>query len=124
MRTRVWKLDRAGALDRLRSWASGLAEDPNVLAVILFGSLARGDATAMSDADVLVLLEESCLTFTDRLVRYKPTRLGIGVEVFPYTLAEARRAAGEGWGMVRPALAEGITLFSRDHRGLAGLLGG
>ena len=122
MKVRVWRLDRAGILGRLRSWAATLAEDPGVLAVVLFGSLARGDATAMSDADVLIILEDSPLPFLDRLTNYKPTGLGIAVEVFPYTLAESRAARTEGWGVVGPALREGVVLFSRERRDLEDLL--
>jgi len=119
---RVWKLDQAGTLRRLRAWAQSLLQDPNVLAVVLFGSLARGEATAMSDADVLVVLEKSEVPFADRLARYKPVGLGIGVEVFPYTLTEARAALAEGWGVVGPALCEGVVLARRDHEGLDDVL--
>ena len=108
---RVWKIDKKAVLARLTEWAQRLrSEDPNVLAIVLFGSLARGDATAASDADVLILLEDSSLDFADRFAEYKPVGLGISVEVFPYTIAEARSGLEEGWGVVRPALHEGRML--------------
>lgn len=113
MSVRVWRLDRETVLARLEGWSGRLAEDPNVLAVVLFGSLARGDATAASDADVLILLRDSSASFTERLVQYKPVGLGVSVEVFPYTLEEARRASREGWGVVGVALEEGKMLFGR-----------
>ena len=113
MSARVWRLDREAVLAGLEGWAGRLAEDPNVLAVVLFGSLARGDATAASDADVLILLRDSSASFGERLVQYKPVGLGVSVEVFPYTLEEARRALNQGWGVVGVALQEGKTLFGR-----------
>lgn len=113
MSVRVWKLDRPAVEGALESWARGLAADASVHAVILFGSLARGDATAASDADVLILLADSALVFEDRIARYKPVGLGIPVDVFPYTFAESRRALAEGWGPLRTALDEGTVLFQR-----------
>lgn len=115
MSVRVWRIDRAAVIDRLRTWARRLASDhPEVLAVVLFGSLARGEATASSDADVLLLLADSPLPFAERLVRWKPAGLGIGVEVFPYTVSEARDAVSAGWGVVAAAFRDGLPLYERD----------
>lgn len=110
---RVWKAEPERWRSELSAWARSLSERSEVLAVVLFGSLAQGRATAMSDADVLIVLRESALPFAERMVVYKPQGLSIGVEVFPYTLEEARQSWREGWGMVRPALQEGVVLFER-----------
>ncbi len=122
MSVRVWKRDHDAVLSRLQAWAEQLGEDPDVLAVVLFGSLARGEATAASDADVLIVLRDSREDFGGRIMRYKPVGLGVGVEVFPYTLDEARRALGEGWGVVGVALREGRALFARGREPAAGTL--
>lgn len=110
---RIWKAEPERWRSELSAWARSLSERSEVLAVVLFGSLAQGRATAMSDADILIVLQESALPFAERMVVYKPQGLGIGVEVFPYTLEEARQSWLEGWGMVRPALQEGVVLFER-----------
>lgn len=116
MAARIWKAEPEAALTWLQSWAREIAAaDETVLAVVLFGSLARGDATAASDADVLILLEDSALTFEERLMFWKPVAPGIRVDVFPYTLSEARRAAVEGWGPVRSAAGEGRVLAARGE---------
>jgi len=111
---RVWRLDRQRVLARLQEWAQRLSVDRNVLAVVLFGSLARGDATPASDADVLIVLADSQEPFHHRIPRYLPADLGIGVDVFPYTVSEVQSSLAEGWGVARPALSEGIVLFERQ----------
>jgi predicted nucleotidyltransferase len=111
---RVWTIDRESTLLRLERWAKQLQADESLLAVILFGSFARGDCTAQSDADVVVLLRECNRPFRERIPLFAPDDVGVGVDVFPYTLAEAQRSVAEGWGVMRPALAEGRVLFARS----------
>ena len=108
---RVFRVQRNQVIERLRQWAESLRSRPEVLAVVLFGSVARGDCTAASDADVLVVLRDSALPFHDRIPLYRPRGLGVSVDVFPYTVAEARQSLAEGWGVVPVALAEGQTLY-------------
>jgi predicted nucleotidyltransferase len=103
---RIFRVDGEGVRARLRQWAQALGEaDSNVLAAVLFGSFARGDYTAASDADVLILLRESNLRFDERIPLYRPRRIGVSVDVFPYTLQEAKaeRERGLGGGAHRPA---------------------
>ncbi|MDI6871377.1 MAG: nucleotidyltransferase domain-containing protein [Bacillota bacterium] len=95
---------------RLEGWAAALVKDKGALAVILFGSLARGDQTAASDADVVVILAESSLPFRERIPPLLPSGLGVGVDLFPYTLEEARAAWRDGSGVLPVALKEGLFL--------------
>jgi hypothetical protein len=111
--TRIFRFDPRARLEVLERAAKELGEKPEVLAVVLFGSLAQGRATAMSDADLLVLLESSTLSFSERLSHYRPKGVP-GVEVFPYTLDEAQRSLQEGWGVLRPALSSGYLMFERQ----------
>ena len=107
-------LDRERLLQALEEKAAELlATFPEVLAVVLFGSLARGEATAFSDADLLVLLRDTPLPFPERLVRYRPEGVR-RVEVFPYTLSEAVEGLKGGFGVVPAALREGKLLFERE----------
>ncbi|KPD26428.1 nucleotidyltransferase [Thermus scotoductus] len=122
---RIFTFDPQARRAELEQATARLAERPEVLAVVLFGSLARGEATAMSDADLFVLLESSPLPFPERLVLYRPEGIR-GVEVFPYTWEEAVKGLSEGHGLVHAALKEGIPLFEREGawarlRGLASL---
>jgi len=101
---------RANVADAVREMAAAHAE---VERVVLFGSLARGDAVPGSDADLLVLLSHSDVPFLERIIRYMPRYAGIGVDVFPYTREEfeAKAAASPRWA--KEIEEQGITLFER-----------
>jgi predicted nucleotidyltransferase len=79
--------------------------------VILFGSLARGDAVPGSDVDLLLVLQESDLPFLERSVYYQPAGVGLGVDLFVYTRSELEAMLRAGNTFVAHALREGIALF-------------
>nr|WP_114312431.1 nucleotidyltransferase domain-containing protein [Thermus caldifontis] len=110
---RIFAFDPQARRKELEQAAARLAGRPEVLAVVLFGSLVRGEATAMSDADLFILLESSPLPFPERLVLYRPEGIR-GVEAFPYTWEEAVRGLWEGHGLVHAALKEGLPLWERE----------
>ena len=57
---RVFRLDRAGVLARLRERARRVLERrADVVEIRLFGSFARGEACPGSDADLFVVLREA-----------------------------------------------------------------
>lgn len=86
---------------------------PEIEQVLLFGSLARGDAVPGSDADLMLILRESSLPFLERSVRYRPVGVGLGVDVFAYTRAELEAMLSNGNTFVARALQESISLFER-----------
>ena len=109
----IW-LDREAAREAVRKSADRLvAERPEVRKVVLFGSLARGDAVPGSDADVLIIAETD-VRFIDRYLEYIDyfDQSHTGVELFVYTPEEAERMAGEPT-LVRTALREGIVVAAR-----------
>lgn len=82
---------------------------PEVEAVVLFGSLAKGEFSVGSDVDLLLILRESSLTFPDRIPAYLPDHAPVDVEVFPYTVEEIRR----GQPLAQEALSYGRILWQR-----------
>ena len=86
------------------------ATHPEIEQVLLFGSLARGEAVPGSDADLLVILSSAAQPFIERIPRYLPTGVPLGVDVFPYTREEIARLLAEGNHFIRQAMQEGITL--------------
>ncbi len=90
--------------------------------MVLFGSLARGDAVPGSDADLLLVLRESGVRFVERAAQYAVSDVAIGVDVLAYTRHELARMLREGNQFVRRALQEGVVLFeaetSENERGV------
>ncbi len=110
---RLFWLDRPQVLAQLTAAVERMAsEHPEVSQVVLFGSLARGDALPGSDADLLVLLQQCDVPFHARLPRYLPRDAGIGVDVFAYTQSEfaAMAACSPRWAQ---AINAGRVLFRR-----------
>lgn len=101
-------LDRDRAREAAHRIAREMAsEHPELIGVVLFGSIARGDAVPGSDIDLLLVLRDSELSFLDRLSRYsRGPAHGLAVEVLPYTVTEIARQESEP-GIVRTALEEG-----------------
>jgi UTP:GlnB (protein PII) uridylyltransferase len=100
-----------------------MEEDERVLAVGLFGSLARGDALPSSDADILLVLRSHNLPrWFDRIPEYasKFHESTLPVEVFPYTHKELTSLMANP-GFVRTAMDE-IVLLAGDPMIFARLL--
>lgn len=112
---RVFSLDREATVAWIERWARDLAaRRPDVRRVVLFGSLARSDHRARSDADLLVELDRSDHPrWFDRIPDLLPSRPPVPVDLFPYTTEEIERMLAAGHSLVRRALREGIVLFAR-----------
>ncbi len=105
---RVISPDWTGILDRLQSWADQIvASDESVLAVLLYGSLAREHHAPGSDADVIVVLESSETPPAERAERLPPPRIGLATDITVYTEKELSRLVAEGFPFLTRALTEG-----------------
>jgi predicted nucleotidyltransferase len=109
--------ERERLIERARGYARALSERMPVRAVVLAGSVARGDFNVWSDIDVLVI--------ADALPARLPERLALldadapsGVQVVGLTPAEMRRAARRGTRLVLDATSHGI-LLAGDARALS-----
>jgi predicted nucleotidyltransferase len=111
---KVFSLDRPAirrALDRLIE--ERFRPDPNVAAVYLFGSFARGNAVPGSDVDLLVVLRADPRPPRERIVDYLPQGFPVGIDVVPWTQAELDERLAAGDRMAHTILAEGEPLFDR-----------
>jgi len=77
---------------RLRAYVEEeLVPRPEVERVVLIGSLARGDWSARSDADLVLLVDRSAERGPFRGAAYAPNMsLGVPVDVLVYTPKEVR----------------------------------
>ncbi len=113
-------LNRDEILPRLVESAQRLLESrADVLEVSLFGSLARGNYSPASDADIYILLKEDSRRFIDRIPEFLThfSRAGLPVEVFPYTLEEVARLRDGGF--IKTIEKEKIVLSEQMGVGLA-----
>lgn len=87
--------------------------------VILFGSIARGDADDESDMDILVVLPEIDIEMK-RQVRFLATDVWLEYGIFLSTrvlsLAQWRELEKRGTALYRSIRDEGITLFRQMEK--------
>jgi predicted nucleotidyltransferase len=100
-------------LARLRQIAAQIRQEhANVEEIRVFGSLARGDATGMSDADVLIVLRESSTSDPHRRIldflRY--FTLDRGTDLFVCTRAELQEQLAATNPFVQKIWRESIAL--------------
>jgi predicted nucleotidyltransferase len=93
----------------------------DVRAVIVFGSVGRGEAQAGSDIDLAVIAKvgwDERSRIEDSIRR----RLGNDCDVLVFTLAEFSRLAAEGEPVVAAVLADGVPLIGAMPRVRVGVL--
>lgn len=113
---RVFRLDQTGTVARLAERARSLLEsEPDVLAVWLFGSLARGEAVPGSDADLYAVVRDdaSAADATWLPIARAFSGLGIGCDLLVHSAREHRERADRGDPFVTAVLREGRPLAAR-----------
>ena len=94
--------------------ADRIASQVNPERILLFGSVARGDARETSDVD-LIVVEESDLTFKQRMnFLYSEIERHEDVDMFWYTPRELEKMQPQS-SFVRRALEEAVVLYERER---------
>ena len=106
---RLFRLDIEGVFEALRRYAEE-SLSKGAVAVVLIGSLARGDYTAFSDADVLIIVRDDGRRHIDRVIDFLDPRLPIDVEPRVYTVAELVKVASMCGRLIREVLLHGKLL--------------
>ena len=86
----------------------------NPSAIILYGSLARGDYKKGSDIDIIVIADNLPPKFTDRIEFLLSFSAGGPIEPRGYTPEEFLKMIEEAYGAILDAIAYGIVLYDRD----------
>lgn len=93
-----------------------LCAEPDVQAVVAFGSRARGEARDDSDLDLAVIVRQPQLTPAEKLACWQRFhgavgRLGVGVDVVVAGAADAERLSGSRWHVFGDVAREGRVLY-------------
>lgn len=102
---KVFYIDRERLINDLKKWAEKVSKLFNVSEIILFGSIAKGNATPGSDADVLIVVERG----NKEKVWKKAYSLWSG---FPMDLFVVKK--GEENTIVDEADRYGMTLYEKE----------
>ena len=105
-------VNRSQILSLARTMAARIAaKHPEVDRVILFGSFARGDFTAHSDIDLVIVLRSSSLPIRERIAEFLKDCTAYPTDVFPLTERELQVRIGEGDPFWTRAIREGIECY-------------
>ena len=93
-----------------------LCGQPEVRAVVAFGSRARGEAQPDSDLDLAVIVDQPQLTPAEkadcwRRCRQAVGRLGVGVDLVVAGSADAARLSQSRWHVFGDVAREGLVLY-------------
>lgn len=101
--------ERTALLERARCWAASLADRlPDLVAVVVVGSVARGDFNVWSDTDVVVVARGLPERDRDRWALLCP--LEPGIQPIAWTPAELHEARQRGNPLAIEADALGVTV--------------
>ena len=106
---RFFELNYERVIRELREYAER-AVARGARAVVLVGSLARGDYTAYSDADVVIVSDNVPERPIDRLAEFIDPTLPIDLEPRVYTTREIIKMAEEGRRVVKEIISYGKIL--------------
>ena len=100
----------------LRNALIVLARQPQVQALVAFGSRARGDARLDSDLDLAVICRDPTLASAEKTERSFGYRqllgpVGCGVDLVVVGAADALRLAGSRWHVMGDVAREGRVLY-------------
>ena len=85
---------------------------PEVVSVILFGFLVKGNYTGGSDADIIIIVKDSHKDFVNRILEFTRyfLKCSIPVDLLVYTEEETKNMQEEG-GFINLAIKEGVSLL-------------
>lgn len=104
----------------LKRIVKGLSKIDDILGIILYGSLARGEATSRSDIDLLVLITEKKVTIKveEEVIRLEKE---IGRTIQP-TIRVLKQLEKTDSGLIQNIFQEGKILYLREPVGISSSL--
>lgn len=111
---RLFKMDFDKVMKALRNYAEKAVEK-GAEAVILIGSLAKGDYTAFSDADVIIIMDNVPKNALDRVKKFIDPTLPVDVQPRVYTSKEIMEMAKSGRKITKEMVKYGKVLAGSDE---------
>lgn len=111
---KIISLNKNKILDEMKKIVEKIKNDEkeNLVDIILFGSLVKGDYTGFSDVDIVIILKNSELNFIKRIQKYlKYFCLDIIVDLFVYTLPEFEKMRKENNYFIKEIIDNGISIL-------------
>jgi len=106
---KLFKLNYNKVMEKLKEYGEK-AVAKGARTVVLVGSLARGDYTAFSDADILIIADNIPKRPIDRLKEFIDPTLPIDLDVRVYTSEEFLKMAEKGMRIVKEVVRYGIVI--------------
>ena len=104
-----FKLNYQEIMKKLKEYAEK-ALQKQAKTVILIGSLARGDYTAYSDADIIIISDNVPKRPIDRITEYIDPTLPIDIQPTVYTTQEILKMAKQKRKIIKEIITHGKTL--------------
>jgi predicted nucleotidyltransferase len=111
---RYLKINFSELLQKLKEYAQFKGEAYHAKAIVLTGSLAKGNYTGASDADILVIADNPPTRVVDRSVLFAEPKLPVDLEPRVYTTGEFRNKVQTGDRFAIESLEIGIPLFGKE----------
>jgi predicted nucleotidyltransferase len=103
-------------IEKLRRYAKSMAEThKGVKSIVLTGSLAKGNYSATSDADILVIADDLPLQLLDRHVLFADSAIPVDLEPRAYTPDEFVAMVKQGDHFATEALRIGKPLYGDQY---------
>lgn len=77
--------------------------------------MAKGNYTAFSDADIIIIIKETSERPMDRIIKYQESRATIDIEPRVYTMGEIHQMIMNNAGIIRE-IAEHAMLLGGDEK--------
>jgi predicted nucleotidyltransferase len=107
-------MDIPRVMAAVEGYVRRISQQPEVLAVVLHGSLTTSQHTGSSDIDLLIILEDSQEPYLARIPAYIDPTLPAPIDPKVYTVDEVQKELARSGSLVRDALSTGKYLYRRQ----------
>ncbi|MCS7385826.1 MAG: nucleotidyltransferase domain-containing protein [archaeon GB-1867-005] len=105
-----FKLNYQKTIKKLKEYAEKHIKEKKAKTIILIRSLARGDYTAYSDADIIIISDNVPKRPIDRITEYIDPTLPIDIQLIVYTTQEITKMAKQKRKIIKEIITHGKIL--------------